>query len=466
MNDSRPSISKASFRDPSGFIFKKNGRYYRQINKIYQSDYDRLMDSGLFKSLTKSKLLINHQETDENPLTKQGYKVILPEQLDYISYPYEWCFSQLKDAALLTLKIQKTSLEHGLSMKDSSAYNIQFVNGRPLFIDTLSFEVYQEKKPWVAYRQFCQHFLAPLALMSKKDIRFGKLSQLYLDGIPLDLASSILPKTTRLSIGLGAHIHLHARSLERHADTRGDKGNKKYELSKARLLAIVNSLEATVNSLKLPDQKTEWGEYYQDTNYSRQAFQQKKKLITKWISLYQPESVWDAGANDGSFSRLASSRKIQTLATDIDPLAIEKAYLTNKKEKDLSMLPLIIDLTNPSPAIGWSNQERMSFLARTKFDMGLCLAFIHHLAIANNLPFSHIAELFSQTVKYLCIEFVPKEDSNAQRLLVSREDIFINYNIESFKKDFSIYFQIKEKIQIQESKRTLYLMENKQTDNG
>jgi len=186
-------IVSSSFRDPSGFVYFKNGTLYRQINLSYAKDYDRLMNSGLYRKLTDIDYLIKHEEVklaDEIP--GPAYKVIKPEVVPFVSYPYEWSFSQLKDAALLTLKIQKIALEHQMSLKDASAYNVFFVKGRPILIDTLSFEIYEENKPWIAYRQFCQHFLASLSLMAKVDLRFGSLSAEYLDGLPLDLASQIL----------------------------------------------------------------------------------------------------------------------------------------------------------------------------------------------------------------------------------------------------------------------------------
>jgi len=235
----------------------------------------------------------------------------------------------------------------------------------------------------------------------------------------------------------------------------------KKQLHKNQLVGIMASLKSTTLALDLPKQKTIWGKYYDDTNYTRRAFESKKKIISRWISKIRPKSVWDAGANDGTFSRLASSKKILTLATDIDELAIEKAYRQNKEKDDKYLLPLIIDLTNPSPAIGWRNKERASFLERNSFDLSMCLAFIHHLAIANNLPLSYICDLFHQCAKNIIIEFVPKEDSNTKRLLASREDIFPNYTQEDFEVEFSKRFKILQRTKIPGSKRIMYLMKGK-----
>ncbi|HEY9078351.1 MAG TPA: hypothetical protein VIO61_17580 [Anaerolineaceae bacterium] len=199
-NDRHP----ASFRDPSGFLFERNGNLYRQINHVYQQNYDHLIQSGLYDLLVQQGHLVAHQEVDIQPeIPELYYKVIQPERLPFISYPYEWSFSQYKDAALQVLKIQQVALKRGMSLKDASAYNMQFNQGRPVLIDTLSFEKYQEGQPWVAYRQFCQHFLAPLALMALKDIRLSQLMRVYIDGIPLDLAAPFAALANPVADGIG-----------------------------------------------------------------------------------------------------------------------------------------------------------------------------------------------------------------------------------------------------------------------
>ncbi len=449
----------ASFRDPSGYIFTQQGSIFRAVSKSYQSEYDLLMSSNLYVHLIEQNVLIPHQEVS-TPTVRDAYKVLKPEMVQFISYPYEWSFSQLKDAALTTLEIQTQALNHGMSLKDASAYNIQFHNGTPTLIDTLSFESYKEGQPWVAYRQFCQHFLAPLALMAHVDLRLGTLSAKYIDGVPLDLAVSLLPGKTKFSLGLGTHIHLHARSQHKYADT-SLKSTPKGQLHKNQLNGLLLSLRSSISALTLPKQKTEWGNYYDNTNYTDNSRTIKEKTVREWITAQKPKTVWDAGANDGTFSRLASAQGIFTVASDIDPLAVERSYQHNKQSGERLLLPLIIDLTNPSPAIGWRNTERDSFLKRGQHDLTLALALIHHLAIANNLPLEHIADFFHSQTKNLIIEFVPKEDSNTQRLLSAREDIFPNYTVEGFEKAFSTHFTTKKRLKIKDSSRILYLLESK-----
>lgn len=452
----------ASFRDPSGFLFSRAGILYRQVNRVYADDYARLMESGLYEKLVKAGLLIAHEEVDEKPADESAaFKVIRPERVPFISYPYEWSFSQLKDAALATLSIQKRALKAGMSLKDASAYNIQFVHGKPILIDTLSFETYREGKPWDAYRQFCQHFLAPLALMSRVDIRLGQLLRVYVDGIPLDLASRLLPFRTKFDFGLATHIHLHASAQTRYADADVKSAVPKGGMSKNAFIGLIESLEGAVKKLAWKPAGTEWGNYYEITNYSDAGFAHKKEIIAGWLEKIAPKSVWDLGANNGEFSRLASAAGIPTVAWDIDPSAVEQDYLRIRSEKEKNLLPLILDLTNPSPALGWANEERDSFLQRGPVDAVFALALIHHLAISNNVPLPRLADFFAGLCRWLVIEWVPKSDSQVQKLLRTRKDIFDHYTREGFESAFGARFYVREVAEVRESERRMYLLEAK-----
>ncbi|MGA2502971.1 MAG: SAM-dependent methyltransferase [Anaerolineales bacterium] len=452
----------ASFRDPCGFLFTSAGTLYRQVNFAYRLDYDLLLSSGLYKRLVSAGLLVSHTEVRVEPASPGlAYKVVEPEMVAFISYPYEWSFSELKDAALATLKIQKIALELGMSLKDASAYNIQFQRGKPCLIDTLSFEIYKVGKPWVAYRQFCQHFLAPLSLMAYRDIRLSQLLRVYVDGIPLDLASRLLPPRAQFNFGLLSHIFLHARAQKTYADKSGEKPKINIRMSKQSLLGLVESLESAVENIKWNPSGTEWGDYYDKTNYSDKAFLHKKQLVSDWMDRIKPGVAWDLGANTGIFSRLVSLAGGYTIAFDIDPAAVEQNYRQVRIEKEQKVLPLILDLTNPSPAMGWNNQERLSLGERGPVEVVLALALIHHLAISNNVPLSNLAEFFYELCHWLVIEFVPKSDSQVQKLLKSREDIFPHYVQGDFEAIFREKFEIREAIKVQDSDRYLYLMESR-----
>jgi hypothetical protein len=452
-------IVPGSFRDPSGFVFTRAGTLFRQVNRVYGEQYDRLMQSGLYAALSGAGLLIPHEEC-EMPAVQPAtaYKTLRPERISFISYPYEWSFGQLKAAALLTLEVEKIARQHGMSLKDASAYNVQFRGRNPVLIDSLSFQSRREREPWVAYRQFCQFFVAPLALMSSRDARLNQLLRVFIDGVPLEIASGLLPWHTRFNTRLGLHVHLHASAQKRFSGKPSQPSSGTPRMGQAAQDGLIDSLESTIRRIEWEPKGTVWADYYDDTNYTDAGFQEKKALVSRFLDAAQPGVVWDLGANDGRFSRLASDRGIPTMAFDMDPAAVEKNYLESVRRHEMHLLPLVLDLSNPSSGIGWGGDERMSIEARGPADLVLALALIHHLAIGNNVPLDRIAELFSVLGRSLVIEFVPKSDSQVQRLLASREDVFPAYTRQDFEAAFGERFETLDVAPIAGSERTLYLM--------
>jgi len=450
----------SSFRDVAGFVFEKDGVLYRQVNHHGARAYDRLMSSGLYRKLVDERLLIPHEEVSiEGPEPSMAYKIIAPAPVPFISHPYEWCFSQLKDAALATLRVQECALEFGMMLRDASAYNMQFVGGRPVLIDTLSFKIYEPGEPWPAYKQFCQHFLGPLALKGLRDRRLAGLTRVYIDGLPLDLASALLPLRTHASFGLQTHIHLHARSQRRYAAKPGKaKGAKLHEFA---LRALIDSLKRTVAGCRLRVRPSAWSEYYASTNYTAEALARKEQLVAEFLDEIRPQMVWDLGANVGRFSFIAAEKAIQTVGLESDHVAVELSYLECRNRGVPNFLPLVQDLSNPSPSLGWGHAERQSLEQRGPSDMLLMLAIVHHLAIGNNVPLHAIADFAARLGKWLVVEFIPKDDSQVQRLLASREDIFESYTQSRFEAEFQALFRIKKSVPITGSKRTLYLMQNR-----
>lgn len=445
-----------SFRDPSGFLFQQDGTLYRQINDSYAADWQLLQASGLLQALHTRGWLVSHEAAP--PELAQGESalaIIQPRRLPFISYPYEWSFAQLKDAALLTLDIQRLALKHGMTLKDASAYNVQWDDHRPIFIDTLSFTACQEGEPWVAYRQFCQHFLAPLALMARTDCRCAQMLRIHLDGIPLDFASRLMPRSSWLNPRLAPHLHLHAWFQNRYAGS-GDKTDKGRRMPRHALAGLLDSLRTLIHSLKWKPGNTEWDDYYTETNYSANARAHKERIIADLLQRLKPGTVWDLGANRGDFSRLASQQGAFTVAFDIDPSCVHRNWRQIRDQQETRLLPLIQDLANPSPSLGWHHQERFSLLERGPADVVMALALIHHLAISNNVPLTKLASFFADCGPELIIEFVPKQDSQVQRLLASRNDIFPDYTAAGFETAFQACFTIQEKVEIDDSERTLY----------
>jgi hypothetical protein len=362
-----------------------------------------------------------------------------------------------------------------MSLKDASAYNIQFVGSRPVFIDTLSFEPFNNR-PWVAYRQFCQHFLAPLALVSKTDYRLSQLLKVFIDGIPLDLTARLLPASTRFNLGLLMHLHLHARSQQKYADKgkdvdTGSDSDVRHKIAAMKFtpfkaIAMVDQLIATVKKLKWPLADTEWGDYYSDTNYKDDAMGQKAAIIQAFCDQLPDDCrlFQDLGANDGKFGREIAQYAALVVCHDIDETAVEKNYLAAKSARDEKILPLVQDLVNPSPAIGWANRERDSLAQRGPLDVSMALALIHHIAISNNVPLDQIAHYFSSLSRYLIIEFVAKTDSQVRRLLATRDDIFPDYSVDGFEAAFQDYFDIQAKKSIPGTERILYLLKSRQAE--
>ncbi len=454
----RGSRDAGSYRDPAGFVYRRDGIIYRQINAVFAEEWEHYTHSGLYDRLAAAGVVIEHEEVDLDLAAEPPASyVIRPEQLKTISYPYEWSFSQLKDAALLTLEAQALAAAAGMTLRDASAYNIQFRLGRPVLIDSLSFERTQPGQPWIAYGQFCEHFLAPLALMARVDVRLGGLMRSHLEGIPLDLAARLLPGRTRLSFGLGPHLHLHARAQRQHAASGATAVSRaSNSMSPAKLETLIESLRGTIKGLSWEPAGTEWAEYAGNTSYDDDATRAKEDAVAAALVEAAGSSAWDLGANTGRYSRIAAERGYSVVALDIDPAAVERGYRALRKGSSVDILPLLADLTDPSPPLGWGSAERKGLLERIDTDVILALALIHHLAISRNVPLPMIADLFAGLAPHAIVEWVPKEDSMVQQLLASREDIFPDYSIEGFRAAFGAHFDIVRETPIENTDRTLF----------
>ncbi|MBI4243882.1 MAG: class I SAM-dependent methyltransferase [Planctomycetes bacterium] len=458
------NLSQPFSRDPAGFVFSQNDVTYRQINRIYERDYNELISSGLYDKLVGSNLLIPHVEADMSlAQTESAFKIIRPNAIPFISYPFEWCFGQLKSAALATLEIQKIALEYNMSLKDSSAYNIQFLNGKPLLIDTLSLERYQEGPPWIAYRQFCEHFLAPLALMRYRDVRLNRLHYIYGDGIPLDLASSLLPSRSWMNFSILAHVHLHSRAQKKYVNQ--SIHNQKRKMTKFALCALIDNLQQAISNFNLKLTSSEWSEYTL-LPHSQEAAQYKKEIVARLQAMVQPKPcrIWDIGSNTGEYSRLVAENGIYTVSIDSDHDSVELNYRRCLKTNEKNILPLLMDVTNPTSGRGWECEETRSLEERGPVDLILALAILHHVVITRNIPMDRVASLLRKLCRDLIIEFVPKNDPQVQKLLMSRKDIFTDYTQESFERVFGRYFQILAREAIGETGRILYFMKNNESN--
>ena len=445
----------SSFRDSAGYVFKYGDLIHRKITNKGIEDFRKLMSGNLYETATEQGLLLKHKEVSLDGESTLDSAVLLPEQLPFVSYPYEWCFSQLKASALLVLDLQELALSHGMTLKDASAYNVQMLRGRPIFIDTSSFEAYHEGSVWNAYRQFCEHFLAPLLLMSRVDDRLSRLLGSFIDGVPVDLAAKLVPKKTWLNPWLYMHVGLHGK-----AQKSGEKsGAKEGTMPKSALLGLLKSLRQAVEALQPIKRSTQWGDYSSASSYEGDAAQHKHSLVQQYSDglTESPGVVWDLGANAGEFSRIFSSKGQLTIAWDGDPSAVEQNYTAMASKKEESLIPLVQDFSAPSPSLGWMAQERMSFFDRGPADLSLALALIHHIVIGNSVPLRKVADFFARTAWNLIIEFVGPEDARVKQLLSTRSDTH-EYTQGAFEAAFSQEFDILRKDPIRNSERTLYLM--------
>lgn len=461
MKTRKNNTHQASFRDPSGYMFHDGQVLRRVVNPIYFPQYQKLKSSGFYNTLIKKGLLIPHEETSASDTEI----ILTPEPISFITNPYEWSFEQFKHAALLTLQIQKFALSKDFILKDASAYNVTFHQGKPIFIDTLSFDFYEENTPWRAYKQFITHFFGPLVLAKHHGTEIFKMLQTHIDGIPVKLIASLLPGKTKLSSTLYTNIHLLAKMESKHSeDYTGE--TKVAKLSKKAQNNILTSLFDYIKKLQLKE-SSEWGNYYDKTNYDDHAFEAKKELIREWVTQLSAKKLIDIGGNDGTFARTVIDKVDEVLVTDIDANAVAYNYHQLQQNKETNMLPFVCDVLQPAPGIGFNNVERNSLIERLvdyQPDVTMALALIHHITLSGNVPFLKSGEFFAKFADYLIIEFPKRSDSWVQSLLTRKRE-FINhfdfYNEQEFEQGYFSYFDLKEKQSISGTERILYLLKNK-----
>ncbi len=450
----------SSYRDPGGFVFKYDGLFYRIIKYNYQKEYDFLMSSGLYEELVSKKLLISHREyVLPEQVEPDTYKTILPEQIHFISYPYEWCFDQWKDVLLAFLEINRISLSYGLILKDATPFNFTFHKGKPVFIDTLSFSFYKEGKPWLAYRQFCESLLGPLVLMKYNGALWSSEFASSINGFPLTFISKQLSWKTYFKPIVLIHIHLHAKySSHQISGKKGTSG-----MNKSKILALMEFIrQAIVEWNPLSDRVKNWNDYYTTKIISQSYLTEKEEIVEYWIRYIKPSQLVDFGANTGNFSIIAAQYSESVISVESDSDCVNKFYCANKNKSIQKITPIVADIMQLSPGVGWDNMERMPLVKRIHADTVLALALIHHLCIGSNLPIGLFASFISSIVqRYAIIEFIPKTDPKIQEMLASRYDIFQNYSEAEFVKQFEEYFELEDIRIIASVNRTLYLWRKK-----
>jgi len=459
------NVNAASFRDPFGCVFSAQGKIYRSVFQPGVKEFEAARDEGIFRELIDAGLLLSHKEVQIGSLAPEGTVYCLNHpKLPMISYPWEWSFSMLKDAALLHLDIMDMLLPRGFWLRDANAFNVQF-DGRGLrLIDTLSVGRRVPESPWVAYSQFCSHFLAPLALAAYCDIRTLSLWRNYIDGYPLDLAVRMLPFWKRYRPRLFMHLGLHARFqdlADRKEDMKKATLKKMPKVSDRGLIGIVRSLRHAVNGVTWKRKSRIWEEYKNIRTYQTDDVAQKSEYVEKVVNQLAPKIIWDMGANTGEFSIIAAKGGAFVVSIDGDAACTEYLYQKSFKEECLrNILPLTMDLANPTPPLGWNSEERLSLRDRAPADLTLALALIHHLVLSSCVPLGYIAKWFASISNYLLVEFVPPSDPMVKKLLKNRRGEHLPYDLEAFRLSFGNFFDFVDERALN-NKRILFFCKRK-----
>lgn len=444
-----------SYKDSAAFVVEQRNGYYRYINNEYAKEFDHFINSGLYQSLLEKRLILNFEEVTLNKESSSIYKILFPEQIPFISYPFEWTFSQWQLMAITYLSINETALQHGMILKDASPYNFAFYKGECLLIDTTSFNFYYDGLPWIAYRQFCEELLSPLLLMKYKGYLWARLYRSHISGLPLSFVSRQLPLKTWLDATCLLHIHGHAMFQAKKTGTI----NIKSHFTKPKQITLLQLLKKNIATFSYSlNNKSTWNNYYEDGIEDERYLINKTTIVTAWLTELSPKTVIDLGANSGKFSFIAANICEQVLAIESDIGCLEKMQLQIQQLDIRNITTIVADISEPSPGLGWLNAEKKALLKRLKGDMVMMLALVHHLCIAKNVPLSFIAELAASiTTNYVIVEFIPKQDSKVKLLLQNREDIFKNYTEENFIKNFTKYFTLINVNDCEASSRKLFL---------
>lgn len=462
MDNHSENVDSGSFRDRDGRVYHCHGRVLRGLSAVALENYLHLQDKPFYQKLLKAGKVIKTSvvPTAENPLPEsvreQWAGFLEHERVPVISYAYEWTFSMLKAAASLQLHLVEQAISNGFAVKDATPYNIQFIDRKPVFIDIPSFEPLQEGEPWSGYRQFCEMFLFPLLLQAYKKCDFQPFMRASIDGVDVHTAAALFGLRDRFRKGVLSHVWLQAKMDRRYG---GSAENVRSNLKSAgfnRELILVNvrKLQKLVKRLEWQAAGSEWGDYSEFHNYSDADHVRKEDFIREAVTLAKPATVWDIGCNTGQFSRIAASLCAQVVATDIDHVAVERLFLS--KDTPDNILPLVQNVADPSPNWGWRNAERSDLQSRSKPDLVLCLALIHHVVITANIPLAEFIDWLAGLTDKLVIEYVSRQDDKVKTLLRNKEDKYQDYSCESLETNLRRHFNILQQQDLNNGDRTLF----------
>ena len=461
------AFDPGSYRDPDTRVFRHQGAIYRCLSRRALLDWDHLRSTRFFERFTRDGALVETEQLqDLTTLPALGARwaaVLRHEKVPFVSYPYEWPFSMLKDAALLQLDLTLAALEEGMILKDATPYNSQWVGSTPTFIDIGSFARYEDGNPWDGYRQFCSQFLYPLILQAYKGVPYHAWLRGSLEGIDAEDCRSLLSARDYVRPGVLSHVYLQAKAQSRfqysNRSVRSDL--RAAGFGAAMIVNNVKGLRRTIEGLVWSPSKSTWSDYSTEHSYSEGDLQRKSDFVGRVLARRRWSIVWDIGCNTGTYSRLAADHADYVVALDGDHLAVDRMYAELGREKRSTVLPLLMDFANPSPDLGWRGRERRSLAQRGSPELILCLALMHHLVIGRNIPLREFVEWLASLGGDVVLEFVGRQDPMVGRLLQNRGEFDISYSREELEFALEDHYHSVTHETLQSSDRTLYYARTK-----
>lgn len=451
-----------SFRDPLSRVYLDGDEVLRGLSPKGLADYERAAAAPFFAASQDDGLLVRTEllPAGSHPLHETWAGVLRHERLPVVTYPYEWTFEMLRDAALVQLEVTRRAVRDGLSSKDATSFNVTFRGNRPTFLDIGSFEPIPRGEPWSGYGQFCRMFLNPLVIQAATDVHLQPLVRGSLDGISARDTAALVPLRKRLRRGLAVHVGLQARAERRYADHEGDirQDMARAGFNPKIVLAQLDNLEKSVRGLKWRAQRSEWSDYSDRAHYGDDDLATKERVVADAVAGLTDPFVVDLGANDGRFSMLAVAHGARlVLAPDVDHLVADRLYRHLRSTGEERILPLVVDLADPAGPMGWRSMERRSFRDRVRPDLVLCLAVVHHLALTNTVPLDEIVDFLADFDAPIVVEFPHRDDVMVERLLSrKRAGLFDHYDRGPWERALERRFLVDEAVELPSGTRTLY----------
>lgn len=456
-------FDSGSFRDRTSRVFYREGEVCRALNAVALAEWEKVSQTSAFRRALSEGRIVGTEPLPlgalpdaANPGEFAG--ALRHERIPFISYPYEWTFGMMQDAALLHLDLLAEMIAEDVTIKDGTAYNVQFRGTRPVFIDVASFEGLDAHLPWAGYRQFCQTFLYPLMLQAYKDVPFHPWLRGSLDGIDPDSCWNLMSFRDLFRSGVLTHVYLHAQLQRKYSLHHGPAKKELAGLgfNKRMLENNVAGLQKLVRGLRWGKAQSTWSDYATHNSYSDDDRQRKETFVKEVSASRQWKLVWDLGCNTGTFSRIAAQNADSVIAMDADHLAVERLYRSLRQEGNSKILSLVNNLADSSPGLGWRGRERVPLPDRGQPQLTLCLALIHHLVLGANIPLPELIDWLAGLGTNLIIEFVSKADPMAQALLRNKPDIFTDYEPAAFEQRLMQKFRIERRESLASGTRTLY----------